>query len=90
MSILSWIVVGLIAGFLAGQVMRGGGYGVIGDIVVGVIGGLFGGWLATDIFHLGAEVNGINLESILVAFIGAVILLVLMRLLGGGRRSVLR
>ena len=39
MSILSWIIVGLIAGFLAGQVMRGGGYGVIGDIIVGVLGG---------------------------------------------------
>jgi uncharacterized membrane protein YeaQ/YmgE (transglycosylase-associated protein family) len=46
MGILSWAVVGLIAGFLAGQVMRRGGYGVIGDIIVGVHGGLLGGWIA--------------------------------------------
>ena len=90
MSILSWIVVGLIAGWLAGRVMRGGGYGLIGDIVVGVVGGFLGGWIATNLLHIGAEVNGINLESILVAFVGAVILLVLLRLLGGGRRRILR
>jgi uncharacterized membrane protein YeaQ/YmgE (transglycosylase-associated protein family) len=90
MGILSWIVVGLIAGWLAGMVMRGGGYGLIGDIVVGVVGGLLGGWIATSLLHLGAGVNGINLESILVAFLGAVVLLVVMRLLGGGRRRILR
>jgi uncharacterized membrane protein YeaQ/YmgE (transglycosylase-associated protein family) len=90
MGILSWIVVGLIAGWLAGQVMKGGGYGLIGDVIVGVVGGLLGGWLATSVLHIGADVNGINLESILVAFVGAVILLVLMRLLRGGRRSIMR
>jgi uncharacterized membrane protein YeaQ/YmgE (transglycosylase-associated protein family) len=90
MSILSWIVVGLIAGWLAGLVMRGGGYGVIGDIIVGIVGGLIGGWIATSLLHIGAEVNGINLESILVAFGGAVVLLVLLRLISGGRRSILR
>jgi uncharacterized membrane protein YeaQ/YmgE (transglycosylase-associated protein family) len=90
MGLLSWIVVGLIAGWLAGQVMKGGGYGLIGDIVVGVIGGLLGGWIATSVLHIGASVNGINLESILVAFLGAVVLLVLVRMLGGGRRRILR
>jgi uncharacterized membrane protein YeaQ/YmgE (transglycosylase-associated protein family) len=87
MGILSWIVVGLIAGWLAGMVMRGGGYGLIGDIIVGVVGGLLGGWIATSLLHIGADVNGINLESILVAFCGAVVLLVLIRLLRGGRRT---
>jgi uncharacterized membrane protein YeaQ/YmgE (transglycosylase-associated protein family) len=86
MGILAWIIVGLIAGWLAGLVMRGGGYGVVGDIVVGVIGGLLGGWIATSLLHIGTVVNGINLESILVAFCGAVVLLVLLRLLSGGRR----
>jgi uncharacterized membrane protein YeaQ/YmgE (transglycosylase-associated protein family) len=86
MGILSWIVVGLIAGWLAGMVMRGGGYGMIGDIIVGVVGGLLGGWIATSLLHIGAGMNGINLESILVAFVGAVILLVVLRLLNGGRR----
>jgi len=88
MGILAWIVVGLIAGWLAGLVMRGGGYGLIGDIIVGVVGGLLGGWIATSLLHIGADVNGINLESILVAFCGAVVLLVVLRLLNGGRRSL--
>ena len=87
MGILSWIVVGWIAGWLAGQVMKGSDFGLIGDIVVGVIGGLLGGWIATSLLHLGTEVNGINLESILVAFAGAVVLLVGFRLLSGGRRG---
>ena len=87
MNILSWIIVGLIAGFLAGQVMKGRGYGVIGDIIVGVLGGLLGGWIGTTLLHINADVTGINLTSILVAFAGAVILLVLLRVLGvGGRR----
>ncbi len=90
MGLLSWIVVGLIAGWLAGQVMKGGGYGLLGDIIVGVIGGLLGGWIASSVLHLGAGVNGINLESILVAFAGAVVLLILLRVLGGGRRRILR
>ncbi len=85
MGILSWIVVGLIAGWLAGMVMKGGGYGLIGDIIVGVIGGLLGGWIATTFLHIGAGVSGINLESIAVAFVGAVILLFLLRMLGGRR-----
>lgn len=87
MGILSWIVVGLIAGWLAGMVMKGGGYGVMGDIIIGVIGGLLGGWIASSLLHIGAGVNGINLESILVAFAGAVVLLVGVRLLSGGRRG---
>jgi uncharacterized membrane protein YeaQ/YmgE (transglycosylase-associated protein family) len=90
MGILSWIVVGLISGWLAGMVMKGGGYGVIGDIIVGVVGGLLGGWIASSLLHIGAGVNGINLESILVAFAGAVVLLALLRVLGGGRRRVFR
>ena len=86
MGILSWIVVGLIAGWLAGRIMKGSGYGLIGDIVVGVAGGLLGGWVATSLLHIGAGVNGINLVSILVALVGAVILIALLRVLGGGRR----
>jgi uncharacterized membrane protein YeaQ/YmgE (transglycosylase-associated protein family) len=87
MGILSWIIVGLIAGFLAGQVVRGGGYGVIGDIIVGVLGGLLGGWIGTTLLHINVGVSGINLESILVAFAGAVLLILVLRLIGG-RRSL--
>ena len=86
MDILTWVVVGLIAGWLAAQVMRGSGYGLIGDIIIGVAGGLLGGWIATTYLHLRATVSGFNLESILVAFSGAMILLILLRLVGGGRR----
>ena len=69
MGILAWLILGLVAGFLASLVMRGGGYGMIGDIVVGIIGALLGGFLFSLIGHSG--VNGPNLYSLLVAFIGA-------------------
>jgi uncharacterized membrane protein YeaQ/YmgE (transglycosylase-associated protein family) len=93
MGILSWIVVGIIAGWLAGMVMKGGGLGFIGDIVIGVVGGVLGGWIASSLIHIGAGLNGINLESILVAFAGSIILLILLRVLrivGGGEKRVLR
>ena len=80
MGILSWIVVGLIAGFLAGVVVKGGGFGLIGDIIVGVLGGLLGGWIASSVLHIG-DMTGINLGSILIAFVGAVILLLVLRLI---------
>jgi uncharacterized membrane protein YeaQ/YmgE (transglycosylase-associated protein family) len=80
MTILSWLVVGLIAGFLAGVVVKGGGFGLIGDIVVGVIGGLLGGWISVNLLHIG-NMTGINLGSILIAFVGAVILLLVLRLI---------
>lgn len=79
-TILSWVVVGLIAGVLASLVVRGRGYGILWDIVIGVVGGLLGGWLAS-LLHLGVGVTGINFVSILVAFAGAVILLFLLRLI---------
>ena len=72
------LIVGLIAGWLAGQVMKGGGYGVLMDIVLGLLGGLVGGWLlgALGIWP-GAGIIG----SIIVSFIGAVILVALTRML---------
>ena len=79
MGILSWIVVGLIAGWLAGVVVRGGGYGLLGNIVVGIVGALIGGFLAGALFNVPDAVNGINLTSILIAFIGAVILILILR-----------
>ncbi len=85
MGILSWIIVGLIAGWLAGLVVKGGGYGCVGDIVVGVIGGLLGGWIASYFFHMGDPMSGINPQSILVAFVGAVIFIILLRMISGRR-----
>src|ERR1700728_2045847 len=79
MSILAWLVVGLIAGFLAKSVVPGEGPGgVIGDLVVGVIGALLGGWIFGLLGHSG--VSGINIYSILVALVGAVVLLGILRL----------
>ena len=86
MGILSWIIVGLIAGFLAGQVMRGGSYGVIGDMIIGVLGGLLGGWIAFYFFHIGDPMSGINFQSILIAFAGAILLILVLRMIGGRGR----
>jgi len=79
MGILSWIVVGLIAGWLAGMVM-GSGYGLVGDIIIGIVGGLVGGYLSGAFFGIADAVNGFNLTSILVAFIGAMLLIWVSRL----------
>ena len=70
MGLLTWIFVGLFAGWLAGQVMKGGGYGVATDIVLGMLGGVVGGWVF-GLLGLGA--HGL-IGSLIVAFVGAVIL----------------
>jgi len=72
------ILLGLIAGWLAGQVMRGGGYGVVVDIVLGILGGMVGGWLFGQ---LGIWPGGGVIGSIIVAFVGAVILVWITRVL---------
>jgi uncharacterized membrane protein YeaQ/YmgE (transglycosylase-associated protein family) len=72
------IIVGLVAGWLAGQVMKGGGYGVLIDIVLGLLGGLIGGWLFGV---LGIWPGGGIVGSIVVSFVGAVILVALTRML---------
>jgi uncharacterized membrane protein YeaQ/YmgE (transglycosylase-associated protein family) len=72
------IIVGLIAGWLAGQVMKGGGYGVLMDIVLGLLGGIIGGWVFGS---LGIWPGAGLIGSIIVSFIGAVILVALTRML---------
>jgi uncharacterized membrane protein YeaQ/YmgE (transglycosylase-associated protein family) len=81
MSIIGWLLVGLIAGWLAGKVMGGHGFGILGDIVVGIIGSLIGGFVASAL--LGMDVGGFNLPTILVAFVGAVIFLFILRAIPG-------
>lgn len=76
----------MIAGYLASRVMSGGGRGLIGDIIVGIVGALIGGFLAATLLNTPDAVNGINITSIIVAFVGAVILLWLLRLVSGRRR----
>lgn len=85
MEIFSWIFVGLIANWLAGLILKDGGFGPIGDIIVGVVSGLLGGWIATTFLHIGPGMTGISLVSILVVFAGAVLLLLGLGLLS--RRS---
>jgi uncharacterized membrane protein YeaQ/YmgE (transglycosylase-associated protein family) len=78
MGIIEWIIVGLIAGWLAGKVMRGGGYGILVDIILGILGGILGGWL----FGLmGIWPGGGVIGSIIVAFVGAVILVAITRVI---------
>jgi uncharacterized membrane protein YeaQ/YmgE (transglycosylase-associated protein family) len=77
-SIIIWLIVGAIAGWLAGTVVRGGGFGLIGDIVVGIIGAVIAGWLLP---RLGIFIGGGFIAAIIDAFIGAVILLLIVRLL---------
>jgi uncharacterized membrane protein YeaQ/YmgE (transglycosylase-associated protein family) len=74
MSILAWIILGLIAGFIGSKIVNSTGSGVIMDIIIGIVGSVVGGWL----FGLfgGAGVTGFNLPSLLVAVVGSVVLLV--------------
>jgi uncharacterized membrane protein YeaQ/YmgE (transglycosylase-associated protein family) len=76
-GLIWFLLIGLIAGWLAGKVMRGGGYGVVGDMIVGVIGALVGGWLFGI---LGISAGGL-IGSIITAFVGAVLLILLLRLI---------
>ena len=78
MNLLWFLIVGLIAGWLAGVLVKGGGYGVLGDIVVGIIGAFIGGYLFSS---FGATMGGGLLGSIIVATIGAVILIFIVRLI---------
>ncbi|MBA3578846.1 MAG: GlsB/YeaQ/YmgE family stress response membrane protein [Gemmatimonadaceae bacterium] len=85
MDLLTWLIVGLIAGVLASLVMGGTGYGLIGDIIIGIVGAFVGGWLFTKL-GVTTPFGGIA-GVIFVAFIGAVVLLFLLRLI---RRSTTR
>jgi uncharacterized membrane protein YeaQ/YmgE (transglycosylase-associated protein family) len=77
-SLIVLLLVGLVAGWLAGQFVKGGGYGLIGDIIVGIVGALIAGWLFPQ---LGISLGSGILGSIISATIGAVILLVIIRLI---------
>ena len=86
MSILTWIIVGLVAGVLASLVMGGTGYGLIGDIIIGIVGAFVGGW-AFAALGVNSPMGGLP-GTIFVAFVGAVILLFVLRLIRGGTRRV--
>jgi uncharacterized membrane protein YeaQ/YmgE (transglycosylase-associated protein family) len=77
-ALIIWLIVGAVAGWLAGMVVKGGSYGLIGSIIVGIIGGFIAGWLLP---RVGVVIGGGVIGSIINAFIGAVILLVILRLI---------
>ncbi|MDP2857299.1 MAG: GlsB/YeaQ/YmgE family stress response membrane protein [Bacillota bacterium] len=78
-----WVIVGIIAGYLAKSVMREGPHGIVGDLIVGVIGAFVGGWIFNYFGRAG--VTGLNITSIVVAFVGAVVFLWIIRQLNRGR-----
>jgi uncharacterized membrane protein YeaQ/YmgE (transglycosylase-associated protein family) len=77
MNILIWIITGIIAGWLAGLLVKGGGFGVIGDLIIGLIGGLLGGWL----FGLLGVSASSWIGQVLVAAAGGVVLVLILRML---------
>jgi uncharacterized membrane protein YeaQ/YmgE (transglycosylase-associated protein family) len=80
-GLLVIIVVGVVAGYLAGRVMEGGGFGLIGDLLVGLVGAFIGDWLMPQLgIHLGVGIVAL----IINAFVGAVVLLLVLRLVSGG------
>jgi len=79
-SVIAWLLIGLIAGWLAGKVSRGRGFGCIADILIGLIGALLGGWIFTKLGILG----GGFIYSIAAATIGAIVLVAIARLFAGG------
>jgi len=88
MGFIAWLVVGAIAGFLANQVM-GSREGLVMMIVLGIVGGLVGGFLASSVLHIGS-VDGINLESIVIATLGAILVVFVVGSMRGSGRLVNR
>jgi len=74
-SIIIWILLGAVAGWLAGQIMKGKGFGTGGNILVGIVGSILGGWLAGQLGIASAQTGGFNIASIATAVAGACILL---------------
>ncbi|MGB6468803.1 MAG: GlsB/YeaQ/YmgE family stress response membrane protein [Xanthobacteraceae bacterium] len=77
-SLIVWLLVGAVAGWLAGTLVKGGGFGLIGDIIVGIVGGLIAGWLLPQ---LGIVIGSGFVGDVIDSFIGAVILLIIIRLI---------
>ena len=85
MGIIAWIVLGAIAGFITNLIM-GGGEGVILTVILGIVGAVVGGYLAGTVLNV-ADVTGINIESIVVAVSGGVIVVAVYRMIGGRRTT---
>ena len=86
MGILSWIIVGIIAGWLTGLIMKGGGYGIFGDMILGIVGALVGGFLAGALFCVQAPLTGLNIGTLVLAVLGAILVVAIVRALPGRTR----
>jgi uncharacterized membrane protein YeaQ/YmgE (transglycosylase-associated protein family) len=84
-SLLVWALVGLIAGWLAGQFTKGSDFGLVGNIIVGLVGALVGGFLAQALFGVD-PIDGLDISTIVTSFLGAIIFLGLLNLVSGRRR----
>lgn len=87
MSLLVWAIVGLIAGWLAGEFTKGSGFGLVGNIVVGLIGALLGGFLAQMLFGVD-PIDGLDISTIFTSFVGAVLFLAILNAVSGRRGRV--
>jgi uncharacterized membrane protein YeaQ/YmgE (transglycosylase-associated protein family) len=85
-GLIAWIIIGVLAGFITGKLMKGSGFGFIMDMVVGLIGALIGGFVSSHLGFGGVDQHGL-IVSIFIAVIGAVILTVLLRLVTGNRSA---
>lgn len=86
MSIIAWLILGLIAGFIASQIVNRSGEGILLDIVLGVVGAFVGGFLFSQFGA--APVTGLNLYSMVVAVIGAIVVLIIYHAVVGSRRRI--
>ena len=77
-GIIVWLIIGAIAGWLAGTLVKGGGFGLIGDILVGIVGAFIGGWLA-GVLHI--DIGGGLISSIITATVGAIVLILIIRMI---------
>lgn len=81
MSILVWLLLGAVAGWIAGKIMKGKGFGTVGNIVVGIIGSFIGGWLGGKLGFSGAQTGGFSIASIVTAVAGASLFLFVIKLI---------
>jgi uncharacterized membrane protein YeaQ/YmgE (transglycosylase-associated protein family) len=89
MGIVSWALVGLVAGFLTGKYLKNQGSALIRTVITGLIGGLLGGYLSTTALHFSAGINGIHPVAMIISFVVAVALIVVVRLVGESRDKAL-
>ncbi len=85
-DIIAYLVIGLLAGWLASMIMGRGGYGIVGDIIVGLVGAFIGGFIARALF--GSSPDTFSIPGLIVAVVGAIILIAIVRALSGNRTRV--